>query len=112
MAATVYALQAKQGRDLFRSIQVELESGTLPDAVFTLSLWPRHHPETPISTPGTIAIQDVSENMIQLHVPKVITAALDPVLVYAYQIDAEAQDGATETIAQGRFYVEAAYSEA
>lgn len=112
MAATVYMLTGKQGRDLFRLLSVSLSAGTIVDADFSFTLWPRHDPEHPIVDAGTVSIVDTETGTVQLHVPAAVVTALDPNRIYAYQIDGTAQDNTRETIAQGRFYVEAALTEA
>lgn len=110
MAAIRYNLTGYQGHDLIRRLTVNLELGQAADLTYTCLIWPRHFPETPAGA-GTVALIPNTPD-IQLTIPAAIFDALDITKTYAYQIDAEATDNTRETLAHGRLYVGAEYTEA
>lgn len=111
MAALRYNLTGTQGMDFSRRLTVNLASGTVEGATFPVRVFNRHdHTGTPVCEAAAVVV-DAPSSLIEITISRAEMGTLDPSLVYAWQIDGEAEDLYIEPLAQGRFYVEPRYNE-
>lgn len=111
MAATRYNLTGTFGMPFSRKLSVQLKSGVIVNATFPTRVFRRHDETATAVVEANTAIVDEEASIVEMTISAVEMAKLDPDLIYAYQIDGQAQDNYIEPIAHGRFYVNPRYSE-